>query len=195
MIVYIMICGYPPFYSENPHTQLSRRMKERIMTGRYEFPSEDWSLVSHHAKDFIARFLLLVFVVVVVVVVVVGFCCRCCCCCCCWILCRYPFFSSSSSFFFFSFFSLFSSSFSSFSSSSFSSSFSSSSSSSSFSSSFFSFSSRLLQVDPTERMTIDEALGHSWLLSSPSQLLLPSPAILAKVLPPSMHHHHHCYCG
>ncbi|ESO07938.1 hypothetical protein HELRODRAFT_75608, partial [Helobdella robusta] len=93
VIVYIMLCGYPPFYSEIPEIQLSRRMKERILTGQYEFPEDDWSVVSTQAKDFV---------------------------------------------------------------------------------------SRLLQVDPTERLNVEEALRHPWLNTPPANIHLISPSILQK---------------
>ena len=45
VIIYIMLCGYPPFYSENPRKQLSQGMKRRIMHGEYDFPAPEWSKV------------------------------------------------------------------------------------------------------------------------------------------------------
>lgn len=93
VIVYIMLCGYPPFYSEIPNTQISRKMKQRIMAGQYEFHEDDWSMVSNQAMDFV---------------------------------------------------------------------------------------SRLLQVDPTERLNVEEAMRHPWLVNKPSTTRLQSPSILSK---------------
>ena len=55
MIIYIMLCGYPPFYSENPKKQLSQGMKRRIMHGEYDFPAPEWSKVSDLGKDVVKR--------------------------------------------------------------------------------------------------------------------------------------------
>lgn len=55
VIVYIMLCGYPPFYSETPSKQITRHMKKKIMAGEYDFPREDWSHVSPQAKDLVTR--------------------------------------------------------------------------------------------------------------------------------------------
>ena len=51
-----MLCGYPPFYSENPRKQLSQGMKRRIMHGEYDFPAPEWSKVSDLAKDIVKRY-------------------------------------------------------------------------------------------------------------------------------------------
>ena len=58
VIVYIMLCGYPPFYSENPRKQLSQGMRRRIMAGEYDFPHHEWGRVSDIAKDVVRRFVL-----------------------------------------------------------------------------------------------------------------------------------------
>ena len=55
VIIYIMLCGYPPFYSENPKKQLSQGMRRRIMHGEYDFPAPEWSKVSDLAKDAVRR--------------------------------------------------------------------------------------------------------------------------------------------
>ncbi|XP_033123182.1 MAP kinase-activated protein kinase 5-like [Anneissia japonica] len=51
VILYIMLCGYPPFYSETPSQLLSQQMRCRIMAGQYQFPAEEWSIISAEAKD------------------------------------------------------------------------------------------------------------------------------------------------
>lgn len=55
VIVYIMLCGYPPFYSEVPNKQMTSVMKKKIMAGHYEFPVEDWSYISPDAVDLVTR--------------------------------------------------------------------------------------------------------------------------------------------
>ena len=55
VIIYIMLCGYPPFYSENPRKQLSQGMRRRIMSGDYDFPAHEWARVSDLAKDVVRR--------------------------------------------------------------------------------------------------------------------------------------------
>lgn len=55
VIIYIMLCGYPPFYSETPSKQITRDMKRKIMAGQYEFPTADWCHVSPTAVDLVKR--------------------------------------------------------------------------------------------------------------------------------------------
>ena len=57
VILYIMLCGYPPFYSEVPTQSLSQRMKSRIMSGSYEFPEKEWNNISDDAKDLVKNLL------------------------------------------------------------------------------------------------------------------------------------------
>ncbi|XP_063968051.1 MAP kinase-activated protein kinase 5-like [Lytechinus pictus] len=57
VIIYIMLCGYPPFYPDTPSRQLSKDMRHKIMAGQYEFPTEEWSLISDEAKDVVKRLL------------------------------------------------------------------------------------------------------------------------------------------
>ena len=57
VIVYIMLCGYPPFYSEIPHKPLTQTMQNKIMTGNYEFPPTEWSSISLEAKNLIRALL------------------------------------------------------------------------------------------------------------------------------------------
>uniref|UniRef100_UPI00398F5C81 MAP kinase-activated protein kinase 2-like isoform X1 n=1 Tax=Pristiophorus japonicus TaxID=55135 RepID=UPI00398F5C81 len=56
VIMYILLCGYPPFYS-NHGLAISPGMKTRIRMGQYEFPNPEWSDVSEEAKDVIRQVL------------------------------------------------------------------------------------------------------------------------------------------
>lgn len=57
VILYIMLCGYPPFYSEVPHQPITHRMRKKIMSGSYDFPQREWKNVSDAAKDLIRSLL------------------------------------------------------------------------------------------------------------------------------------------
>lgn len=52
VIMYILLCGFPPFYSNNG-LAISPGMKKRIRTGEYDFPNPEWQNVSQSAKDLI----------------------------------------------------------------------------------------------------------------------------------------------
>lgn len=56
VIMYILCCGYPPFYSYNGDP-ISPGMKKRIKKGQYDFPDSDWLQVSEEAKDLISGML------------------------------------------------------------------------------------------------------------------------------------------
>ncbi|XP_069792887.1 MAP kinase-activated protein kinase 2-like [Narcine bancroftii] len=56
VIMYILLCGYPPFYS-NHGLAISPGMKKRIRMGQYEFPNPEWSEVSEEVKDLIRQVL------------------------------------------------------------------------------------------------------------------------------------------
>lgn len=43
--MYILLCGYPPFYS-NHGLAISPGMKKRIRAGQYDFPEAEWRHVS-----------------------------------------------------------------------------------------------------------------------------------------------------
>ena len=64
VIVYIMLCGYAPFYSETRSNQLTTAMRKRILNGQYDFPSENWSNISSSAKDLVTRLTSYIIVVV-----------------------------------------------------------------------------------------------------------------------------------
>merc|ERR1711874_801207 len=52
VIMYILICGYPPFYSHHGRP-ISPGMKRRIRSGQYEFPKPEWTNVSTECKNLI----------------------------------------------------------------------------------------------------------------------------------------------
>ncbi|KAF1795753.1 EF-Hand 1, calcium-binding site [Phytophthora cactorum] len=53
VIMYILLCGYPPFYGDtDPEIFAS------VRAGRYDFDSPEWTNVSHEAKDLISHLLL-----------------------------------------------------------------------------------------------------------------------------------------
>lgn len=56
VITYILLCGYPPFYS-NHGAPISPGMKKRIRNGQYEFPAAEWSCISRDAKQLIEALL------------------------------------------------------------------------------------------------------------------------------------------
>ncbi len=57
VILYIMLCGYPPFYSEVPNQPLTARMRRRIMSGEFEFPANEWKEMSDDSKDLVRKLL------------------------------------------------------------------------------------------------------------------------------------------
>lgn len=52
VIVYILLCGFPPFYAENDSL-----LFQQIKAGKYEFLRPYWDPVSDEAKDFVAKLL------------------------------------------------------------------------------------------------------------------------------------------
>jgi mitogen-activated protein kinase-activated protein kinase 2 len=52
VIMYILCCGYPPFYSTHGQP-ISPGMKKRIKAGEYTFPEAEWGRVSPDAKNII----------------------------------------------------------------------------------------------------------------------------------------------
>lgn len=56
VIMYILCCGYPPFYSNNGDP-ISPGMKKRIKKGQFDFPDSDWLQVSDEAKILISGML------------------------------------------------------------------------------------------------------------------------------------------
>uniref|UniRef100_A0AAZ3QS10 non-specific serine/threonine protein kinase n=1 Tax=Oncorhynchus tshawytscha TaxID=74940 RepID=A0AAZ3QS10_ONCTS len=56
VIMYILLCGFPPFYS-NTGQAISPGMKQRIRMGQYNFPNPEWAEVSEEAKQLIDQLL------------------------------------------------------------------------------------------------------------------------------------------
>jgi len=54
VILYIMLCGYPPFYSEDDD-----EVFDQILDGNYTYPSPHWDNISGLAKDLIDHLLVL----------------------------------------------------------------------------------------------------------------------------------------
>lgn len=52
IVLYILLCGFPPFYNEN-----TVKLYECIKKGSFEYPSPFWDNVSEDAKDLINRLL------------------------------------------------------------------------------------------------------------------------------------------
>ena len=52
VIAYILLCGFPPFYSESTH-----QLYQQIKAGDYSFPSPYWTEISSSAKDLIRHLL------------------------------------------------------------------------------------------------------------------------------------------
>eukprot|EP01027_Heterolobosea_sp_BB2_P016967 GEZU01024076.1.p1 GENE.GEZU01024076.1~~GEZU01024076.1.p1 ORF type:complete len:331 (+),score=90.96 GEZU01024076.1:85-1077(+) len=52
VILYILLCGFPPFYSES-----TPELFDQIISGRYDFPEEYWGKISPSAKDLINKLL------------------------------------------------------------------------------------------------------------------------------------------
>lgn len=52
VILYIMLCGYFPFYHDN-----ERELYNQIRSGKFAMPDEDWGHVSSAAKDFVCSML------------------------------------------------------------------------------------------------------------------------------------------
>jgi len=52
VIIYILLCGYPPFYDDNV-----RRLFRQILKANYKFHNDTWGDVSDEAKDLISKLL------------------------------------------------------------------------------------------------------------------------------------------
>ena len=52
VILYILLCGYPPFNGET-----DKEIIDSVKTGEFDFPKEEWSVISKEAKDLIKQML------------------------------------------------------------------------------------------------------------------------------------------
>jgi len=52
VILYILLCGFPPFYEEELPA-----LFDQILKGRYDFPSPWWDNISESAKDLVRKML------------------------------------------------------------------------------------------------------------------------------------------
>jgi len=52
VIVYILLCGFPPFYADN-----DKMLFDKIKAGKYEFLKPYWDPISDGAKDFVSKML------------------------------------------------------------------------------------------------------------------------------------------
>jgi calcium-dependent protein kinase len=52
VILYILLCGYPPFYGNS-----DREILEAVKKGTFDFEGEEWDVVSSDAKDLISKML------------------------------------------------------------------------------------------------------------------------------------------
>eukprot|EP01083_Nonionella_stella_P142599 441608_1 len=52
VIAYILLCGYPPFNGAD-----SVEVHDAVRSGRYSFPSAEWSRTTREARDFVRRLL------------------------------------------------------------------------------------------------------------------------------------------
>jgi calcium/calmodulin-dependent protein kinase I len=57
VISYILLSGFPPFYSKDPGND--KGVYEVIIKGEYSFPEPWWTTVSKNAKDFVSKCLIL----------------------------------------------------------------------------------------------------------------------------------------
>lgn len=55
VIIYVMLCGYPPFYSKHHSRTIPKDMRKKIMTGSFDFPEDEWSQISEMAKDIVRK--------------------------------------------------------------------------------------------------------------------------------------------
>ena len=53
VILYIMLCGYPPFEGDN-----NKEIFKRVLQQKLEFDPEDWTEISNEAKDLLSQMLL-----------------------------------------------------------------------------------------------------------------------------------------
>lgn len=49
-ILYILLCGYPPFYGDD-----DQQILEMVQRGKFDFDGEEWDEISKEAKDLIKK--------------------------------------------------------------------------------------------------------------------------------------------
>mmetsp|Transcript_106773 Transcript_106773/g.147814 ORF Transcript_106773/g.147814 Transcript_106773/m.147814 type:complete len:92 (+) Transcript_106773:7-282(+) len=49
-ILYILLCGYPPFYGDD-----NQEILQMVQKGAFDFDGEEWDEVSNDAKDLIKK--------------------------------------------------------------------------------------------------------------------------------------------
>ena len=49
-ILYILLCGYPPFYGDD-----DQQILEMVQRGKFDFDGEEWDEISKDAKDLIKK--------------------------------------------------------------------------------------------------------------------------------------------
>lgn len=54
VILYILLCGYPPFVSQDNDQE---KLFDCILSGQYDFPDEYWHDISNSAKELITNML------------------------------------------------------------------------------------------------------------------------------------------
>jgi len=54
VIVYVLLCGYPPFYGEN-----DKQILGMVKKGKFDFPGPEWDSISPSCKDLISKMLTL----------------------------------------------------------------------------------------------------------------------------------------
>ena len=52
VIFYILLCGYPPFNGET-----DKEIMEAVKKGEFDFPEEEWSVITEEGKDLIKKML------------------------------------------------------------------------------------------------------------------------------------------
>mmetsp|Transcript_42856 Transcript_42856/g.31301 ORF Transcript_42856/g.31301 Transcript_42856/m.31301 type:complete len:115 (-) Transcript_42856:111-455(-) len=52
VILYVMLCGFPPFYGEN-----DMEVFQKVIKYEYDFNDEPWDTISFAAKDFVQKLL------------------------------------------------------------------------------------------------------------------------------------------
>ena len=50
VIMYILLCGYPPFYGDD-----NKEILEMVQKGEFDFDGEEWDEISSSAKDLISK--------------------------------------------------------------------------------------------------------------------------------------------